>query len=122
MLRNPGAALAAGVAANTAWDATKYKYPAVNAHNNEADAFRHGAWNRIMSRTIGPEKAKEFADAYERWRPGPEQERLMDLYNNQVARNLPSSGQPGAFGVGKTLDDALRRNAFRTSPFEPRKQ
>jgi hypothetical protein len=96
-------------AALGAWKKTAEKYPGVLSRDNEADAYKHAMWNYLMAQTVGKDRAKAFADAHEVSVPNATAEQLMDLYNNEKARNLPRG--PNA------VEDALRSGEFRTSPF-----
>ncbi|MFP2929114.1 DUF6973 domain-containing protein [Pyxidicoccus sp. 3LG] len=58
--------------------------------NNDGhrDAFRHAYWNALMTREFGEEWTKQFATAHEGL-PGNYADReAMDLYNNQVGREI----------------------------------
>lgn len=92
-----------------AWKKTKEKYPDIGSRNNEADAYKHAIWNYLMSQSIGKDRAKAFADAHEVSGDNSEAELLMDLYNNQVARDLPRGPN--------SVEDALRDGKLRVSPF-----
>jgi hypothetical protein len=59
-----------------------------SAHNDSADAFRHALWNYSMTQRLGSLRAKQVADAYEIRNPGPENETVMDLWNNAKGREL----------------------------------
>ena len=60
-------------------------------HNGNGDAFRHAYWNALMKDSIGGDWAKKWGDAHET-APGPELEKQMDLFNNELGRTLsPSS-------------------------------
>lgn len=90
-----------------------YKHGLDSAWNNEADAYRHFMWNAMMTRHIGYYEAKFISNIHEYesmsddgWidntlRISPEnsvwfygsmnQEILMDLWNNQVGRELANN-------------------------------
>ena len=55
--------------------------------------------------TLSPETPRAL---HPRWRPNPEPERYMDLYNNQVGRGLPSPKSNNA-GPRIEVDDALKK-------------
>ncbi|MFZ1610184.1 MAG: RHS repeat-associated core domain-containing protein [Chitinophagales bacterium] len=58
-------------------------------HNGPADALRHSLWNALNTQIVGEEEAKKFGDAHEEDRPNqPEQEKIMDLHNNKVGREI----------------------------------
>lgn len=114
-IQNPAAAIFANEAAKAAVASTAKKYPGVAPHNNEADAYRHTLWSHLMTQGIGPELAKKFGDAHEMAGsstsgPGPNSERLMDLHNNQVGRQLPND-------QGRALKETLEKGYIRKRPF-----
>lgn len=60
-----------------------------DSHNGPADALRHSLFNALNTQTAGEDIAKKLGDAYEEDQPNqPEQEKIMDLYNNKVGREL----------------------------------
>ncbi|MGE4065109.1 MAG: hypothetical protein AB7E79_17220 [Rhodospirillaceae bacterium] len=68
-----------------------------------------------MTQGIGTELAKKFGDAHEMAGSstsgaGPNSERLMDLHNNQVGRQLPND-------QGRSLKEALEKGYLRKRPF-----
>jgi hypothetical protein len=68
-----------------------------------------------MTQGIGADAAKAFGDAHEMAGsstsgPGPNSERLMDLYNNQVGRQLAND-------QGRSLKEALEKGYLRNRPF-----
>lgn len=57
-------------------------------NDNHNDAFRHAYWNALMTRRFGEEWARNYANAHE-MRPDNTQPReSMDLYNNEVGRQI----------------------------------
>jgi hypothetical protein len=112
-------AIAASLAAS---EAMRKRYPDAvvpgSDRNNEADAYKHATWNYLMSKTIGPDRAKIMADAHEidginpsaigeriGFSKNSQGERLMDLHNNQVGRSLPPQGE-------QAIQDALKKATF----------
>lgn len=60
-----------------------------DAHNNNADAFRHTIWNYGMVVDVGYEFAKKWGDAHENGANNqPDIEKRMDLFNNSVGLQL----------------------------------
>lgn len=56
--------------------------------DNRTDAFRHTYWNALMTQRFGEEWTRQFATAHER-RPGePAPREAMDLYNNEIGRQI----------------------------------
>ena len=68
-------------------------------HNNEADAFRHCYWSCCMAQKIGASEAKKFGDSHEESPNQPKCEKEMDLYNNNIGRNLGASNPKGDCGA-----------------------
>ena len=56
-------------------------------HNGPGDAVRHCVWNCKMTRKVGEETAKDFADAHEE-SSTCDDETDMDLHNNKIGREL----------------------------------
>lgn len=83
-------------------------------HNDEADAFRHAYWNYQMTRAFGQERARDFSSLYEIFRPNPGGERRMDLYNNQIGRELAATEDGPAIGA---VQGAIARGITRNSPY-----
>jgi hypothetical protein len=117
-------AIASALAAQ---EATRKRYPDARVpgsdRNNEADAYKHTTWNYLMSKSIGPERAKIMADEHEvdgvnpssfgekiGFSKNPPGERLMDLYNNEVGRNLPPLGE-------EAIQQAVKKGYVRKKPF-----
>ncbi|MCB9881206.1 MAG: hypothetical protein H6834_05400 [Planctomycetes bacterium] len=61
-------------------------YPTLSGHNDVADAFRHALWSCEMVRIVGGPPAQLWADAREV--DSPSREMAMDLFNDQVGRDL----------------------------------
>jgi hypothetical protein len=95
---------------------TLERFPGRDPHNDEADAYRHALWSHIMTQSMGADTAKTYTDTYERWRPNPDGERYMDLYNNQVGRSLPGA-QSGNTDPRIDVDEALKKGYLRQRPF-----
>jgi hypothetical protein len=87
------------------------------AHDDAADAYRHALWNYRMAKELGAEKAKHIADSYERKKPNKEPERLMDLYNNKVGRDLASDPKNRDRPDDEVILEALREGRLRIKPF-----
>jgi len=54
------------------------------------DAFKHIYWSYHLSRTFGPDFAKEITDAHETLPNNTAQQRAMDFHNNEIGRKLVS--------------------------------
>jgi hypothetical protein len=113
-LLNPKKALAAAIAARIALDETDKHFPTETGLGDKKDAFRHALWSYRLTKMIGPEGAKVVTDAHER-DDGPwTGERLQDLYNNKIGRELAldnnSKGTPEA-----TILNALQSGMLMTN-------
>jgi RHS repeat-associated protein len=62
-----------------------------DGHNDRIDAFRHTAWNALNAKYLGEVEARRFADAHEARPAQPDDERTMDLNNNEIGRRLGAS-------------------------------
>ena len=71
------------------FDMKKHKYSYSNTHNNAADAFKHVYSSWYLSYYYGQTVAKWFGDMHENETPNaPFEERNMDLWNNQIGREI----------------------------------
>jgi hypothetical protein len=52
------------------------------------DAYKHIYWSYHLTRTFGPEFAKQITDAHETLPNNTPQQRKMDFNNNEIGRNL----------------------------------
>jgi len=87
-LRRPDLWFVAGLEGD---GAKKRNYvPPPKGHNTRYDARRHADWSAALARRLGPKRAKELLDAYERNRPGPDAETAMDVLNNWNGRVMAS--------------------------------
>ena len=74
-----------------------------------------------MAKALGPEKAKAVADAYERSHPDDKPaQRLMDLYNNKIGRELASDPSNSRVSDSDVVLRALRAGKLRVEPFKVR--
>ena len=90
--------------ADNAGETARNNYPANTLHNGIGDAFRHCYWNALMTISIGRDQAKKVADLHEDNNPtGPLAERVMDLFNNEIGRQVGSDS--------KTADEAREKCA-----------
>ena len=58
------------------------------SNSGEQDAFRHIVWNALNTRDIGETATKRFGDAHEARRDQPASDRIMDLENNAIGREI----------------------------------
>lgn len=56
--------------------------------DNRTDAFRHTYWNALMTQRFGEEWTRQFATAHERKPGDPAPREAMDLYNNEIGRQI----------------------------------
>ncbi|AIY45060.1 DUF6973 domain-containing protein [Mycolicibacterium fortuitum] len=56
--------------------------------DNHTDAFRHAYWNALMTQRFGEDWTRDFTTAHERLPNNPSTAEAMDLYNNEVGRNI----------------------------------
>lgn len=84
--------------------------------NGPGDAFRHALWNYKLARSIGPELAKKFTDAYEVSEPNASGIRLMDLYSNFVGRRLAADPKNHRSNDEMVVMEALRKGELQTTP------
>ncbi len=84
----PVAAALCHRAAQQARDEATRRYPDSAFTNGAGDAFRHAYWNALMVRAVGSDLAERFADAHEEDPGQPDEQRRMDLHNNEVGRRI----------------------------------
>ena len=72
-------------------------YGKLHHENNRTNAFRHALWNYLICKYClqvarTPEKAmdwsKKITDLHERLSPNDDLEKMMDLHNNKIGREL----------------------------------
>ena len=70
----------------------KVRFPPQNGANdtadNHTDAFRHAYWNALMTQRFGEQWTRDFTTAHERLPNNPATAEAMDLYNNQIGRQI----------------------------------
>lgn len=73
----------------------KVRFPPQNGANdtadNHTDAFRHAYWNALMTQRFGEDWTRDFATAHERLPNNPAAAEAMDLYNNEVGREIAAA-------------------------------
>ncbi|MDO5621583.1 MAG: LysM peptidoglycan-binding domain-containing protein [Paracoccus sp. (in: a-proteobacteria)] len=57
-------------------------------NDGHVDAYRHALWNARMTQAFGAEWAANYATAHEMINGNPAQREAMDLYNNEVGRQI----------------------------------
>ncbi|WP_280382373.1 DUF6973 domain-containing protein [Nocardia wallacei] len=68
-------------------NAAEEQFPASTA-DGQGDAFRHAYWNALMTQKYGEDWTETFTTAHEKTGGNTPQREAMDLYNNQVGRNV----------------------------------
>ncbi len=92
-----------------------------NPHNDEADAFRHALWSYRAAKAFGVDAAKWLGDSHEREEPNEMDERLMDLFNNHVGRQLAIDPRNAARSDIEVIQEAMRNGDLQLEPFRIRK-
>jgi hypothetical protein len=83
--------------------------------NDEEDAFRHALASYMLTSAVGVTPAKAAGDAHERSVPNPQGERIMDLYNNHVGRQLATDPKNAYLPPVMVVLQALRAGKLMTS-------
>lgn len=81
-------------------DAAGELYPG-HDQDNQADAFRHTYWNALMTKEFGEDWTREYTTKHEGRPDNASVREAMDLYNNEVGRNI-------ALTHSKASDDELQ--------------
>lgn len=113
------AAITAQILTPRAHSTTKEEYGSAIAKDDEADALRHAYISFEMARSFGPEIAKAFGDAHEISHPNNEPERMMDLYNNYIGRQLASDEANKKRSARDVVRQAIREGRLRLKPYRP---
>ena len=64
------------------------RFPSADRNDDQNDAFRHAYWNALMVKEFGADWAEDYATAHEQLPGNPAPREAMDLYNNEVGRNV----------------------------------
>ncbi len=59
-----------------------------SADDGQGDAFRHAYWNALMAQRFGPEWTEMYGTAHEKLGGNPPNREAMDLFNNQLGREI----------------------------------
>lgn len=70
-----------------AFAAASELYPG-ESNDSHQDAFRHAYWNALMTRRFGVDWAERYGTAHEALAGNPADREAMDLYNNEVGRDI----------------------------------
>lgn len=93
----------AAAAAGTAFPDLSRKEIEKSLSDGHADAFRHMYWNARLTQEFGPEWTSEFTKAHEMIGSNPAAREAMDLYNNQLGREI------GAQNVDATPEELRQK-------------
>lgn len=56
--------------------------------DGHGDSFRHAYWNALMTQRFGADWTRRFATAHEKLGGNPPHREAMDLYNNEIGRQV----------------------------------
>lgn len=83
------------------WEIYKYDMnPNHTSYNNEGDAFKHCMFQAELTFWLGKDIAKFFGDLHEAKPDNPDKEKVMDLHNNSIGREI---GKPYFWQIFKKL-------------------
>lgn len=71
-----------------AFEEADARFESADRNDDQNDAFRHAYWNALMVKEYGAEWAEDYATAHEQLPGNPGPREAMDLYNNEVGRNI----------------------------------
>ncbi len=98
----------------------KGRFPKAGIGGGAADAFRHIYWSYRMTEDVGPDAAKRFGDAHEITVRGPDGDRLMDLFNNNLGRRLALDPANKGRPAEDVVLEAIKKGDAQTQPFKTR--
>lgn len=125
LAKNPAAAIIAKGLGKTSYDQAiaevrSGKFTKESLQDGPADAFRHALWNYKMTQKIGSDAAKGAADAHEVSDPNNDGERLMDLYNNRIGRELALDPANKGRPAEEVIHEAICNGTLQLQPFKTR--
>ena len=85
--------------------------------DDDADAFRHAYWSYLMAQDIGVDGSKAAGDGHEITNVNNEGQRLMDLYNNKLGRELALDPANKDRPPEEVIMEAVKSGKLRLSPF-----
>ncbi len=84
----------------------------------ERNAYQHAWWSYQVTRSADADLAKKFGDAHERTRVDEDNgERLKDLYNNNVGRELALDPANRNRNAETVIIEAISNGKMQTNPF-----
>lgn len=111
IITNAPSILATGTKAE---EMAKQAYPSEKQATRERDAYRHMVWQAMLAKQYGPEVAATVGNIHEnKYLPviggigQPESQRQMDLYNNELGRNIKYSSEQD---LNKIIQDYISTN------------
>ncbi|WP_277207921.1 DUF6973 domain-containing protein [Isoptericola croceus] len=78
-----------------AFDEADNRFETENRNDDHNDAFRHAYWSALMADEFGVEWSHDFGTAHEQIPGNNAAREAMDLYNNEVGRQI-ADANPGA--------------------------
>jgi hypothetical protein len=92
-----------------AFDSADQRFPSEDKNDDQNDAFRHAYWNALMVKEYGAEWAEDYATAHEQLAGNPGPREAMDLYNNEVGRNIAAANpDASAAELADLIEDAVK--------------
>ncbi|NWL33409.1 WXG100 family type VII secretion target [Paenarthrobacter nitroguajacolicus] len=84
------------------------RFPSEDRNDDQNDAFRHAYWNALMVKEFGADWAEDYATAHEQLPGNPAPREAMDLYNNEVGRNVAiANPDASAEELADLIEDAV---------------
>ncbi|WP_420179174.1 WXG100 family type VII secretion target [Paenarthrobacter sp. TA1.8] len=84
------------------------RFPSEDRNDDQNDAFRHAYWNALMVKEYGADWAEDYATAHEQLPGNPAPREAMDLYNNEVGRNVAiANPDASAEELADLIEDAV---------------
>ncbi|MET3367656.1 UNVERIFIED_CONTAM: hypothetical protein ABIE34_000882 [Jeotgalibacillus campisalis] len=84
------------------------RFPSEDRNDDQNDAFRHAYWNALMVKEFGADWAEDYATAHEQLPANPAPREAMDLYNNEVGRNVAiANPDASAEELADLIEDAV---------------
>ncbi len=77
--------------ADQAFAAADEQFLPEDRNDNHNDAFRHAYWNALLTKRFGEEWARNYTTAHEALPDNPAPREAMDLYNNEVGRQIAAA-------------------------------
>lgn len=93
-----------------AFESADERFPSPDQNDDQNDAFRHAYWNALMVKEYGAEWAEDYATAHEQLPGNPGPREAMDLYNNEVGRNIAVANPDASAEELATLIEQAVRN------------